>query len=126
LWQPTINKELWQLRLFASINDSTNNLYMDTIVNGWLVNRKVIWRSMIPLIIDGIWTRPIWTFAVWTDANLEDSQYNIDVVVDKWELQVRATSFYVEFSCWDLGAQILLQDLFPKIEMLDQLTTSTN
>lgn len=50
--------------------------------------------------------------------------YDVAIVREKGDLQVRARRFEFRWSSGALGGRCLLQKMTPKIEMLDQLTFS--
>lgn len=125
-WEPTINKELWQSRTFISLN-TLAEVVQNVYANDGLVDTITITKNDIPVVIEGIGTKAVWTFAIWEEETQSDIKlYNVTIVREKWDLQVRAEHFEFEYTCSTLGAQLLLQKLEPRIEMLDQLTTSTN
>lgn len=122
-WDITMLKCLWQIRLFLTMN-RLGKLYMNIYADWSLVDSKLIDNSMIPIIIDWIWTEPVWTYTIWIDWFTTETQYWISVVRDKGYLRVKAKTFQISFVSWELGTQLLLQNLEPMVEMLHFLTAS--
>jgi len=126
LWEPTILKEMWQARTFLWIN-SLAVVSQDIFKDWQLVDTKTIDKDDLPYDIDWIGTQEIWTFAIWEEADLTkvSDLINISVVRDKWNLQQRWQVFNVRWSCSTLWARVNLQQFTPRMELLSQLTAST-
>jgi len=80
--EPTINKCLWQLRTFLSIND-IGKVYQNIYADGSLVDSKLIDRNTIPQAVSGIGTRPVGTFAIGTEGSVDEQLYDTVIVRDK-------------------------------------------
>lgn len=124
-WDPTVNKELWQARLFLNMNSATT-LEQRVYADGGLVDSKTIESSLIPNIAQGIGTKAIGTYAIGEDWQPEDTQYDLSIVREKGNLQVRAKYFQFIYLCSAIGANFLIKRLDTRIQWLDELTTSTN
>jgi hypothetical protein len=122
---PTINKELWQSRTFLQINTATS-IEQKIYADGGLVDSKTINNTLIPSIAQGIGTKAVGTYAIGEDGSSEDTQYDLSIVREKGNLQVRAKYFEVIYLCSSIGAQFKLKRLDFRVQSLDQLTTSTN
>lgn len=123
-WDPTMNKELWQQRTFLELNTSTV-MTQYIYAQGGLIDTATIDKNDIPIVEGGIGTQQIGTFAIGEEWNPWDILYDASIVREKWDLQVRAKNFEVVYKCASLGANFLLKQTEQKIQMLDQLTTST-
>lgn len=124
LGQPTMLKELWQTRTFLGVNWLANPIQQ--IYAEWnLVDSRTLTSADIPIDIDWIWTEEVGTFRIWAENITQNDLYNITLVREKWNLQVRAKYFKFRYTNTSLWWQILLQNLQPSMEMLSQLTTST-
>lgn len=78
----TINKCLWQLRTYLSINKLAK-VYQNIYADGSLVDSKLIDSTMIPQALSGIGTQAIGTFAMGTEGFVQDDLYNTSIVRDK-------------------------------------------
>lgn len=124
-WEPTINKELWETRTFVKINSLTT--LTQSIIADWnQVDTYDITETDIANLVDGIGTEPVWTYMIGEDWIPAENLYNLEIVREKWDLQIRAKYFLFGYLCWTLGAEILLQRLTPRVQMLSPLTTSTS
>lgn len=123
-WEPTINKELWQARLFLELNTAT--VITQSIYAEWgLIDTATIDKDDIPNYASGIATLPIATYAIGADSTPGDILYDTSIVREKGNLQVRAKNFDVVYTCSTLGSDFLLKNLELRVQLLDQLTTST-
>ena len=123
-WTPSINKTLWQTRLFIGLNILWK-VYQNTYADWSLVDSKLIDSTTIPQAVWWIWTKAIWTFAIWTGwITSADNLYNTTIVRDKWYLKIKAKEFYIEYVSYDLWTLCLLQNLEAQVEQLPYLTTS--
>jgi hypothetical protein len=123
LWEPTINKCLWQMRTYLALSPITK-IYQNIYADGALIDSKLIDSTTIPAVIDGIGTEPVGTFAMGTEGFTNDDIYNTTIVRDKGYLRVRAKNFQVSYVSYELGSRLLLQKLMPQAEMLHFLTTN--
>jgi hypothetical protein len=124
LGEPTQNKEMWQARTFVQVNTNAIGFRQDIIKDWNIIDSRILVDADIPNITWWIGTAPIWTYAVWTWWGV-DTVYNLSIVREKWDLQQRGKYFQGVFTCNTLGAKVLLQQFTPKLEMLNQLTSST-
>jgi len=126
LWDPTINKELWQSRLFMTMNYDTE-MHERILGDSTLLNEKILDSSMLPVLVWGIGTREVGTYPMGEDWNVDPlAQARLISVVEKWDLQYRCKYFQWEYRCNSLGADFLLQMLSPRIEMVSEKATSTH
>jgi hypothetical protein len=116
---------LWQSRTFLQINTATS-IEQKIYADGGLVDSKIINNSILPSIAQGIGTKAVGTYAIGEDGSSEDTQYDVSIVREKGNLQVRAKYFQVVYLCSSIGAQFKLKRLDFRTQALDQLTTSTN
>lgn len=119
-WNPTMNKLLWQTRLFLWLNKLWK-VYQNIYADGSLVDSKLIDDSTIPISVSWIWTQAVWTYAVWTEWFIEDQLYNTTIVRDKWYLRVKAKEFIISYVSDALWTRLLLQNLDTQVEQLPYL-----
>ena len=125
-WMPYIMKELWQTRLFLSIN-SLAVIKQEIYADWWLIDTVTINSDDIPIDIDWIWTLGIWTYWIWEDWDAsEDKMYNITIIREKGSLQVRAKYFQVKYSCSSSWGKCTLMNFLPRLEVLSELTFEQN
>jgi hypothetical protein len=125
LGSPTDLKELWQSRLHVGINANTE-LTQDIYADGGLINSyatPVDSNSPVGIVSGGIGVSPIGTTPIGV-VDYVDTLENVVIIKEKGELQVRARNFQFVYTCQSLAGQVYLQDLTPKLEMVDQLAFS--
>jgi hypothetical protein len=125
LGSPTDLKELWQSRLHVGINANTE-LTQDIYADGGLINSyttPVDPNSPVGIVSGGIGTSPIGTTPIGV-VDFVDTLENVVIIKEKGELQVRARNFQFVYTCQSLAGQVYLQDVTPKLEMVDQLAFS--
>lgn len=123
-WEPTILKELWQLRTYCELNTAAV-ITQSTYADGGQVDVATIDVWDIPQAISGIGTQAVATFAIGEDWYPNDLLYDAWVVREKGDLQVRAKNFQIIYTSSTIGGNFLLKNVSPRIQGLDQLTTST-
>lgn len=125
LGNPTELKELWQARLFVGINGGTQ-LTQDIYADGSSINSyttPTFPTSPVGIVSGGIGTEAIGTTAIGYQY-FTDGLENVVIVKEKGELQVRARNFQFIYTCQSRSGQVYLQELIPRIEMVDQLAFS--
>lgn len=127
LGSPHQLKELWQARLHVGITAYTE-LTQDIYSDGALSNSyttPVNPNSPVGIVSGGIGVSPIGTTPI-GEVDYADSLENVVIVKEKGELQVRARNYQFVYTCQSLAGQVYLQELTPKIEMIDQLAFSAD
>jgi hypothetical protein len=125
LGNPTELKELWQARLFVGINGGTQ-LTQEIWADGSSFNSyttPTFPNSPVGIVSGGIGIQAIGTAAIGYQ-DFADTLENVVIVKEKGELQVRARNFQFVYTCQSRSGQVYLQELSPKMEMVDQLAFS--
>jgi len=121
-WNPTMNKQLRQVRTFLWLNKLWK-VYQNIYADWSLIDSKLIDNSTIPISVSWIWTQAVWTYAIWTEWFIQDKLYNTTIVRDKWYVKCKAKEFIISYTSYELWTQVLLQNLDTQVEQLHYLDT---
>jgi len=124
LWDPTRKKILWETRCFTKINELAE-LKQEILVDGRVVDTKIIDKDNIELFPAWIWVKPVWTFAIWTwwFEDVDDLE-EVTILRTKWSLNIKWKKIRFRYTCDTLAGKAQLEDLQMRVEILPELTNN--
>jgi len=125
LWDPTRKKILWETRCFSKINELAV-FTQEILVDGRLVDTKIINKDNIQVQTWWIWWAPIWSFKVWSWSWVTwiDDLQEVTILRTKWSLNIKWKKIQFRYTCDTLWAKAQLEDLQMRVEILPELTNN--
>ncbi len=125
VWDPTRKKILWETRAFVKINELAV-LTQEILIDGSVVDTKIIDKNNIQVQIWWIWSAPIWSFAIWSWwwASWIDELQEVVILRTKWNLNTIWKKIQFRYTCDTLAWKVQLENLQMRLEIKPELANN--